>query len=144
MITAELSGITLEDLIPHRGRMVLIDDILEVDSSHALTASVMSASYPLADANGVHPLIMVELAAQTAGVCNGLDRIKTKGIDSLKMGWLVGVKRAQFYIEYIPLGSTVFTRSENSHNYENLREVSCVVHLDKRLIGEVTLQLFQA
>ncbi len=144
MITAELSGITLEDLIPHRGRMVLIDDILEVDSSHALTASVMSELYPLVDAHGVQPLIMIELAAQTAGVCNGLDRIKTKGIDSLKMGWLVGVKRAQFYIDHIPLGSRVFTRSENSHNYENLREVSCVVHLDKRLIGEVTLQLFQA
>ncbi|MDD3815462.1 MAG: hypothetical protein PHZ02_12555 [Desulfocapsaceae bacterium] len=144
MTTADLSGITLDDLIPHRDSMMLIDDIIEVDSHYALTSSVISASYPLVDANGVHPLIMVELAAQTAGVCNGLDRIKTKGIDSLKMGWLVGVKRAHFYIAHIPLGSTVFTRSENSHNYENLREVSCVVHLDKRLIGEVTLQLFQA
>lgn len=143
MITAELSGITLDDLIPHRGRMVLIDDILEVSSSHALTASVMNAAYPLVEAEGVQPLIMIELAAQTAGVCNGLDRIKTRGIDSVKMGWLVGVKRALFYIAHIPLGSTVFTRSENSHNYENLREVACVVHLDKRLIGEVTLQLFQ-
>lgn len=144
MTTEELSGITLDDLLPHRERMMLVDDILEVDFNHALTSSVISASYPLLDINGVQSLIMVELAAQTAGVCNGLDRIKTQGIDSNQMGWLVGVKRAHFYIEYIPLGSRVVTRSENSHNYENLREVSCVVHLNERLIGEVTLQLFQA
>ncbi len=144
MTTAKLSGITLDDILPHREPMMLIDDILEVGSNHALTSSVISTSYPLLDVNGVQPLIMVELAAQTAGVCNGLDRIKTQGIDSNQMGWLVGIKRAHFYIEHIPLGSRVVTRSENSHNYENLREVSCVLHLDERLIGEVTLQLFQA
>lgn len=144
MITAELSGMTLEDLIPHRGRMVLIDEILEVDAGHALTASVMSAAYPLVDAEGVQPLIMIELAAQTAGVCNGWDRIRTKGIDSEQMGWLVGVKRARFYIEHIPLGSRVVTRSENSHNYGSLREVASILHLDDKCIGEVTLQLFQA
>lgn len=144
MTTAELAGITIADLIPHRGRMVLIDDILEVDCSHALTASVMSASYPLVDAHGVEPLIMIELAAQTAGVCNGWDRIKTKGIDSEQMGWLVGVKRAHFYIDRIPLGSRVVTRSDNSHSYGNLREVASVLYLDDKLIGEVTLQLYQA
>jgi len=143
MTRAVLSGITLEDLIPHRGRMMLIDDILEVDSSHALTASVMRASYPLVTARGVEPLIMIELAAQTAGVCNGWDRIQTRGIDSEQMGWLVGVKRARLYLDHIPLGSRVVTRAENSHNYGNLREVTGVLHLGDTLIGEVTLQLFQ-
>ncbi|MEA3466770.1 MAG: hypothetical protein U9R57_00925 [Thermodesulfobacteriota bacterium] len=142
-MTIKFSDLTLEDILPHRGNMVLISDILEADETHALTASVMSASFPLAEETGVQPLIMVELAAQTAGVCNGLDRIRTQGIDSNQMGWLVGVKRAQFYVDCIPFGSTVVIRSENSHNYENLREVSCVVHMDDTLIGEITLQLYQ-
>ncbi len=139
----QIDGLTLEDILPHRGNMVLIENILEVDETHAVTESVMSASFPLVDRNGVQPLIMVELAAQTAGVCNGLDRIRTQGIDSNKMGWLVGVKRALFYIDCIPLGNTVVIRSENVHNYENLREVSCVLHMDDTLLGEITLQLFQ-
>jgi len=139
----KLDGLTLEDILPHRGNMVLINNVLEADETHAVTESVMNVSFPLADKSGVQPLIMVELAAQTAGVCNGLDRIRTQGIDSNKMGWLVGVKRAQFYVHCLPLGSTVVTRSENSHNYENLREVSCVLHMDNTLVGEVTLQLFQ-
>lgn len=142
-MTIKFSDLTLEDILPHRGNMVLISDILEADETHALTASVMSASFPLVEETGVQPLIMVELAAQTAGVCNGLERIRTQGIDSNQMGWLVGVKRAQFYVDCIPFGSTVVIRSENSHNYENLREVSCVVHMDDTLIGEITLQLYQ-
>jgi predicted hotdog family 3-hydroxylacyl-ACP dehydratase len=142
MIT-KLSNYTLEDILPHRGNMLLIDDILEVDETHAVTTSVIKTSYPLTDNNGVQSLIMVELAAQAAGVCNGLERIKEQGKESSKMGWLVGIKRAQFYIDHLPFGSTVLTRSENSHVYDKLREVSAVLHMDETLIGEVTLQLYQ-
>lgn len=123
--------------------MLLIDDILEVDDTHAVTSSVIKKSYPLTNANGAEALIMVEFAAQTAGVCNGLDRIKAKGVDSSKMGWLVGIKRAQLHVDRIPMGITVRTRSENIHNYDNLREVSAVLHMDETLIGEITLQLYQ-
>ncbi|MCF8055959.1 MAG: hypothetical protein K9K37_04900 [Desulfocapsa sp.] len=143
-MTTEISNFCLEDLLPHRGNMLLIDEILEVDETHAVTSAVISESFPLFSEGGVEPLIMVELAAQTAGVCNGLDRMKTQGNDSSNLGWLVGVKRAQFFIDYIPLGSTVVTRSQNVHNYENLREVSSVLHVDDTVIGELTLQLFKA
>lgn len=139
----ELSNYTLEDILPHRGNMLLIEDILEVDDNHAVTSSLVKASWPLTDKEGAQPLIMVELAAQTAGVCNGLDRIKKKGLDSSKMGWLVGIKRAQLYIDCIPLGSTVVTRAENSHDFDKLLEVSSVLYMDETLIGEITLQLYQ-
>lgn len=139
----ELSHYTLEDILPHRGNMLLIEGILEVDQTHAVTSSLVQASWPMTDTKGAQPLIMVELAAQTAGVCNGLDRIKKQGLDSSKMGWLVGIKRAQLYVDCLPLGSTVVTRAENSHNFDNLREVSAVLHMDESLIGEITLQLYQ-
>lgn len=142
MIT-KLSSYTLEDILPHRGNMLLIEDILEVDESHSVTRSVIQTSYPLTDNNGVRPLIMVELAAQAAGVCNGVERIKGQGVESSKVGWLVGIKRAQFYIDCLPFGSTILTRSENIHVYDKLREVSSVLHMNEALIGEVTLQLYQ-
>ncbi len=142
-MTLQIDSYSIEDILPHRGDMLLIDDILEVDSKHAITASVIKKSCPLMDADGVQALIMVELAAQSAGVCNGLDRIKKQGIDSEKMGWLVGIKRAVFHVEKIPVGSKVITHSKNVHNYDKLREVSAVVYLDEKLIGEIILQLYQ-
>ncbi len=139
----EFKAYSLTDILPHRGNMLLIDDIIEADESYAITSSVITDSFPLTDSDGAQPLLMVELAAQAAGVCNGISRIKDQGENSSKMGWLVGVKRAQFYIDCLPLGETVVTRSENSHVYDKLREVSAVLHMDDRLIGEVILQLYQ-
>lgn len=141
----DIEGFRLEDILPHRGAMSLIDNVISVAENYAVTEAMVSKSYPMADRDGVHPLIMVELAAQTAGVCNGLSRIKAEGKESSKKGWLVGVKRAQFFIDdSIAIGSRLIIRSENRHEFDMLREVFCVVHLDDALLGEITLQLIQA
>ncbi|MFH0785677.1 MAG: hypothetical protein V2B20_27535 [Pseudomonadota bacterium] len=144
MQTTTLSQISLEDLLPHRGDMMLVKEVLEVDRQHALTICLVDKVWPMADENGVFSLILVELAAQTAGVCNGWDRIQTQGIDSEKMGWLVGIKKADFFIDYLPFGSKILSRAENIYSFTNLREVSCQQHMDNTLIGNMTLQLFQA
>jgi predicted hotdog family 3-hydroxylacyl-ACP dehydratase len=139
-----LSDLTLEDMLPHRDGMLLISEVLEVDKRQARTLSRVASSWPLADAHGVHPLILVEIAAQTAGVCNGWDRIRSKGLDSDQMGWLVAVKKADFFIDSLSFGDTVMAWAENTYSFENLREVSCELHRDSRIIGRATLQLFQA
>jgi predicted hotdog family 3-hydroxylacyl-ACP dehydratase len=92
-------GLSLADLLPHREPMVLVEEVLEVDRTVARTCSTVRTSWPLAEPDGVQPLVLIELAAQTAGVCNGWDRINTKGPDSEKMGYLVGVKRARLPAE---------------------------------------------
>ena len=144
MNTITLSDLTLEDLLPHRGDMMLIDEILEVDSIHAVTLCRAKKSWPMTDEKKVHSLILVELAAQTSGVCNGWDRILTKGIDSDKMGWLVGIKKAAFFIDYLPVGGVVKSSAKNTYDFSNLREVSCEQFMDNKLIAKITLQLFQA
>jgi predicted hotdog family 3-hydroxylacyl-ACP dehydratase len=144
MNTLPFSELTLEDLLPHRGHMMFVEKVLEVDGKHALTLCRVKKSWPMADDKGVNPLILVELAAQTAGVCNGWDRIQTKGVDSDRMGWLVGIKKTELFVDYLPFGGEIFTRAENSYNFENLREVSCEQHMDNILICKSILQLFQA
>ncbi len=144
MESMELSDLTLEDLLPHRDDMMFVEEVLEVDRTHALTLCHAKKTWPMADENGVHSLILVELAAQTAGVCNGWDRIQTLGPDSEKMGWLVGIKKAEIFIDYLCFGDAVTTRAENTYNFENLREVSCELRMDDTLIAKIILQLFQA
>lgn len=135
---------TLEDLLPHRGNMLLVDSVLELDNTHAVTLSHVARSWPLAEKAGVHSLILIELAAQTAGVCNGWERVQTRGRDSEKMGWLVGIKKADFFIDHLTYGTPIVSTSRNTYNFANLREVSCQQHGDDSLIATITLQLFQA
>lgn len=141
---ATFSDLSIEDLLPHRGPMLLITQVLEVDAEHAVTLSRVADSWPMVDAGGSHPLILIELAAQTAGICNGWERVQSKGLDSDKMGWLVGIKKAELFIDSLPLGSEIISSAENSFKFESLREVTCRQHLDDRLIGTMILQLFQA
>ncbi len=143
MNTPSLTDLNLEDLLPHRDNMMLVNDVLEVDRKHALTICHVHTSWPMSDNNGVSSLILVELAAQTAGVCNGWDRIQTRGIQSNPTGWLVGIKKADFFIDYLPFGGSIISRAENINVFDNLREVFCEQRLDDVLIGRITLQVFQ-
>jgi predicted hotdog family 3-hydroxylacyl-ACP dehydratase len=135
---------TLEDLLPHRESMLLIGEILNVDSMRAVTLSTVAGTWPMADQNGVPPLILVELAAQTAGVCNGWVRLQQRGADSEKMGFLVAVKRADFYVDHLPFGLQVTTRAENTLAFDNFREVTSLLYNGDNLLAEVVLQLYQA
>jgi len=144
MSTLTLSDITLEDLLPHRGAMLLVGEVLAVDSRSATALFVVNPAWPMADEHGVHPLILVEMAAQTAGICNGWGRIQARGKDSEQMGWLVGIKKAEFFIESLPFGGFITAASENTYSFESLREVSCELSMDNQIIGRATLQLFQA
>jgi predicted hotdog family 3-hydroxylacyl-ACP dehydratase len=134
----------LEDLLPHRGRMLLIGEILAVDSLTAVTLSKAARTWPMAGQDGVSPLIFVELAAQTAGVCNGWERIRKQGPESDQMGWLVGVKRAEFYVDCLPYDLPVTTRARNTLAIEKFREVTSQLHHKDHLLAEVVLQLYQA
>lgn len=137
------SALQLEDLLPHRGRMLLIGEVLAVEKDRAVTRSVVAESWPLADAKGVSPLVLLELAAQTAGVCNGYDRIMTRGKDSEQRGWLVGVKKAEFSVDRLPFGHSVEALAENSHKFGSLRETNCEMQMDGAVIGSAILQVFQ-
>jgi predicted hotdog family 3-hydroxylacyl-ACP dehydratase len=139
-----ISDYSIEDLLPHRGVMLLVGEILEVDELHAVTQSTVDSSWPMADREGVSPLILVELAAQTAGVCNIWERILHEGPGSKKLGWLVAVKRADFYLDHLSIGLSITARAENSHAFDKLREVNSRLYHGDRLLAEVVLQLFQA
>jgi len=144
MKSSEDCPFTIEELLPHRPPILLVGEILEVDAAHAVTLSRVAPTWPMADGQKVRPLICVELAAQTAGVCNGWERIRTRGSDSDRTGWLVGIKRAEFFVEYLSVGAVIRTRAENTLVFDKFRESSSQLHLADRIVAEVVLQLYQA
>jgi len=144
MPPAQLSDIAIEDLLPHRGRMLLVDEILAIEPTYGITAATVCSSWPLADDNGVQPLVLIELAAQTAGIYNSWQNHQEQEGDAETKGWLVGIKHTEFFIHHIPLDSRIITRADNTHQYDLLREITSTMHLADQLIGKVTLQLIQA
>ena len=66
-----VTSIQIEDLIPHRGRMKWVDDVLEINDALAKTSSLVTEQWPLDDMDTVDPIMLIELVAQTAGVWEG-------------------------------------------------------------------------
>jgi len=137
-----LTGVSIEELIPHRSRMKLIDEIVQVDEETAVTKSVVKESWPLFEENSVNPLILIELVAQTAGVSVGWKESIKEGRDiEGRIGWLVGVKQALFHLDKIPLNSRITVSSKRVFRFENYHEVAGVAKIGSQVVGEVNIQI---
>jgi predicted hotdog family 3-hydroxylacyl-ACP dehydratase len=136
-----LNDIRVEDLIPHRDRMKLVDKILTVDDTTAVTESVVSEKWPAAGTGGACALTLVELVAQTAGVCIGWRELQKHGDTKGGRGWLVGIKQAVFMKDPIPFGAKIITSTQKKFSFEGLSEITGTVRIGKKSIADVILQV---
>ena len=135
--------IKIEDLLPHRDRMLLIEEVLEVDHNMAVTSATVTDRWPFFDGKGVDSLVLIEVVAQTAGINNGWVRIQKHGKDSEKKGWLVGIKQSQFFVDTLALNDRIITRAENQFEYEGYRQILGTARIGDEIVGEISLQLIQ-
>ena len=138
------TDIDIDGLLPHRRPMRLVDEILEADETHAVTRCVVQANWPLVSGGAVDALIIVELVAQTSGISNGLERIRTQGAGADRKGWLAGIKTAQFARHRIPIRTPIVVRAENVFSFEGFREIQGRADIDGETVAEVILQVVQA
>jgi predicted hotdog family 3-hydroxylacyl-ACP dehydratase len=136
--------VTVEDLLPHRGPMLLIEELIHIDQDRAVAAVQVGDHWPPGGSGAASPLMLIELVAQTSGIGNGLNLIQTHGKESDKRGWIVGVKKARFYAETLPLGARIVVESKNRFKFDDFIEVEGSAKMDGKLIGEVTLQVMKA
>lgn len=143
---AAVSGsiVGLETLLPHRGRMLLLSEIVSFDPQGATTRAVVREGWPLTGPDGADPLVLIELVAQTAAVNNVWELIQTQGPERDHRGWIVGIKSARLGVDRIPLGTALVIRSRNQFAYEEFREIEGTVSVEGEAIAEVALQLVQA
>ena len=105
------NDLTIEDIIPHRDGMLLIGEVVSIGEDDAVTCSTVSSRWPLTDEQGAQNIVLLELAAQTAGICNGLQLRLEEGPDGGRKGWIVGIKSAQFKVSRIPLETPITVKS---------------------------------
>ena len=133
-----------ENILPHRGRMLLIDEILEVDNDGAVTRSVVTERWPFFNGRDVNSIVLIELVAQTAGIHNGWMRDKLHGPATDKKGWIVGIRQARLAVNSIPLSSGLITRAKNQMEFEGFRDIYGTVEMETQIVAEIALQLLRS
>lgn len=135
---------SVESLIPHRSGMRLVDEIVAVDEKKAVTVSTVTENWPMVEAGSADCLVLVELVAQTAGVCLGWRERQKKGGDLEGTGWIVGVKEAVFHCGGFPLNSRITTESKRVFQMEFYSEIEGKARTGDVILGEVKLQVLQS
>ncbi len=130
----------IDKLIPHRRPIRMIDEILDVDESSAVSVAVVSRQWPLMENGAANPIVLIELVAQTAAVLRGINKKKNRDGAPAAKGLLVGIKSADFFIDEIPLHSRIITHSTTRMLLENFKEITGVVKINDTVIAEITLQ----
>jgi len=133
-----------ENILPHRGRMLLIDEILGVDDDGAVTRSIVTERWPFFNGRNVHAIVLIELVAQTAGIHNGWIREKLHGPAADKKGWIVGIRQARMAVNAIPLSTGLIARTKNQMEFEGFRDIYGTVEMETQIIAEITLQLLRS
>lgn len=136
-------GVKLNQLLPHSDTMLLVTDVLQVDSQQSLSLFEVKESWPSATSGGVASHLLIEVAAQAAGLCCSMQRLAEEGLDSDPSGWLVGIKTAQFHQAMLPLGTMIKAQAELLFSYDNLKEVGCQLSVEDQPVAEMKLQLFK-
>ncbi|MFP4039018.1 MAG: hypothetical protein ACLFS7_00630 [Desulfosudaceae bacterium] len=134
----------VEDYVIQRERMMLINAIDQVDEQGAVARSTTTDLWPLFKNGAINPLVIVELVAQTSGISFRWSETQTRpGEKAEGSGLIVGLKKAVFFVDAIPLKATVVTCSTKDYTYINYAEYSGFSKIGEERLGEVTLQVLR-
>ncbi len=131
-------NIDIDSLIPHRDRIKMIGEVLDITPESATTGALVTSNWPLLDGNAVSPLVLIEVVAQTGAVIDGYKR-KEQGKASGK-GWLVGVKEARFNVAEISVGTYLVASVGNSYSFDNYSVIKGIVKAGEEILAVIVLQ----
>lgn len=102
--------IDIADLVPHRGNMLLLEQLVDSDEA-SIIASVVVREDGLFDTAGAVPAwIGIEYMAQTVAAFSGL-RAKKRG-EAPKLGFLLGTRRFESSVAEIPCGTELLIKAQ--------------------------------
>ncbi len=89
------------DLIPHKGAMCLLDELVARDDSsvHMRTTRHRDPHNPLRRDGRLHAVNLIEIGAQTMAVHGALKSRDAGGRQHA--GWLIGVRNVELMVEWI-------------------------------------------
>jgi predicted hotdog family 3-hydroxylacyl-ACP dehydratase len=109
--------IDIEQLIPHRLPMRLVEAVLRVDNESIKTTAVVRDTWPTAHHGRAQTLMLIELIAQTAAVLQGW-REGQEGKPGIG-GLLVGIPKAKPKTATIPIGTPLVCSVHITHGVQN-------------------------
>lgn len=137
----ELSN-NIAGYIPHRGKMRLLDKLIEADNDHAIAAVTIRHDSLFATDKGVPASVGIEYMAQTVAAYSGA--IDRRAGQSPKIGLLLGSRRYDSRSDFFAIGDELHITVSPLYMQENALGVfDCRIDCDGQTLVTATLNVLQ-
>jgi predicted hotdog family 3-hydroxylacyl-ACP dehydratase len=128
----------IAELIPHSGRMVLLDNIIDADE-HSLSAELTVRNDGLlGDANSVPAYAGIEYMAQAIAAFAGIQAQQAD--EPIKIGFLLGTRRYASNVSSFAVGTRLTIHIKNIMQDEKLGVFDCkIIATDIEVIANLTV-----
>ncbi len=101
---------SVEELLPHSGKMVLLDTVLEAGENHVVAELTVREDGLFSSEHSVPAWVGIEYMAQAVAALSGYHR-KRQGLD-IQLGFLLGTRFYESSVDSFPCGSLLRVRAE--------------------------------
>ena len=98
-----LVAVDIEAIVPHRGRMLLVDRLLDSEPDSVAVLATIRLDNLFADAHGVPAWVGIEYMAQAIAAWAGCRALARN--ESAKIGFLLGTRRYQCSCQHFAFGA---------------------------------------
>lgn len=99
----DVTGISIEEVVPHRGAMLFVDQLLAADDNTVAVSATVRLGQLFAVDAGLPAWIGVELMAQAIAAWAGL-QARRRG-ERVKLGFLLGTRRYEASCDHFAIGA---------------------------------------
>lgn len=117
---------TIDQLLPHAGRMILLDRVVEWDVERIVCERTVRRGDAFVDASGLPAWAGVELMAQTIAAWNGCQILAAGG--TIRPGFLLGTRSYRADVDAFPHGTKLTIEAVRSfHDDDGMGAFTCLI-----------------
>lgn len=133
----------IEDLLPHRAPMILLNRLGEIYKDGLQTFVEITSDSMFCEDSGVPCYVGLEYMAQTVAAYAGWNALENSG--TVKEGFLLGTREAKFSVSHFPIGSQLSVTCRDFMSNQEMGVFDCQIYdLEQRLLlGSCKLNVFQ-
>jgi predicted hotdog family 3-hydroxylacyl-ACP dehydratase len=129
------------ELVPHDPPMLLIDELLEADSEHAVSRVSITVRSTFVENGKVPALVTIEYMAQTIAAFAGAQN-KAKG-EPIQLGFLMGCRTMKLAVDALAVGDELRVEVKQVWASDKLGQFECAVTRGGEPIAQATLSVYQ-
>ena len=138
----EAGSVDIRSVVPHSGRMLLVDRLLAGDEDSVTVSALVRAENPFADATGVPAWVGIEYMAQAVAAWAGC-RALARG-EPAKIGFLLGTRRYLSAGAHFSFGAQLRIEARRELFGENgLGMFACRIFEGERELASANVSVFE-